>query len=296
MKEIAENILIETDYEGVTVGAILTDRGVVMIDTPLSPKDTMSWRATSSRSAGGTDRLLVLLDEHYDRTSGASSIKCPIITHEKTALVLSGRPSSKASVDITGTIWEENEQLMTTRWMQPEITFTQNLTINWGDTEILLEHHPGPSRGSTWVIVPKRQVAFIGDTVTPGQPPFLANADIDEWLDALHKLILVRFRDYALISGRGELVNKQDIKEQQKFLRKIHRRMDRLASSKAKSSKVEEAGAGYVDDFQAKTKKEAEAFRNRLSYGFVQYFSNHYPKKTEKQPPKYDGFTSHSPC
>jgi len=282
MKEIAENILIETDYEGVTVGAILSDRGVILIDTPLSPKDTNAWRTTASRAAGGSDRLLVLLDEHYDRTSGASSIKCPIITHEKTAQVLSGRPSSKASTDITGTVWEENDQLMTTRWMQPEITFTQNLTINWGDAEILLEHYPGPSRGSTWVIVPERQAAFIGDTVTPGQPPFLANAEIDEWLNALHELVLVRFRDYVLVSGRGELVTKQDVKEQQKFLRKIRRRLDRLASSKSKISKVEEAGAGYADDFKPKSKKEAEVFRNRLSYGFVQYFSNHYPEKDEK--------------
>lgn len=283
MKEIATDVLIETAFEGVTVGAIRTDRGIILIDTPLSPKDTMAWRMTSSRTAGGSDRLLILLDEHYDRTSGTSGIRCPIITHEKTAQLLANRSSSpKNQGGGTGAIWESSNELPATHWMQPEITFTTSLTINWGDTEVLLEHHPGPSNGSIWVIVPEREVAFLGDTVTPGQPPFLANADIDAWLDALHELRLARFRDHVLISGRGTLVNKEDIKELQNFLRKAKHRLDKLASSKAKVSKVEEVGVGYADDFKGKFKQEAEVIKKRLGYGFAQYFIKHYPKNSAK--------------
>jgi hypothetical protein len=51
MKEIAPDILIETEYEGVTLGAIRTDAGVVMVDVPINSKDTMTWRASCSRSA-----------------------------------------------------------------------------------------------------------------------------------------------------------------------------------------------------------------------------------------------------
>ena len=99
MKEIAPDILIETEYEGVTLGAIRTDAGVVMVDVPINPKETMTWRATCSRSAGGSDRLLVLLDEHPDRLAGASGVKCPIIVSERTAQSMTARPAGSRAAN-----------------------------------------------------------------------------------------------------------------------------------------------------------------------------------------------------
>jgi len=278
MKEVATDVLIETCYEGVTVGAIRTERGVIMIDTPISAKDTNTWRTTSSRGSGGSDRLLVLLDEHFDRTTGVGAIKCPIITHEMTAQALSIRPSTpKPGGDGTGTIWESSSEVIHARWLKPEITFTDSMSIRWSGEDILLEHHAGPSRGSIWVLVPERKVIFIGDTVTLGQPPFIANADLDAWLKELHELGLTQFQEYAIISGRGGIVNKNDIRNQQKFLRKIKRRLDKLSTTKANIAKVREIGASYADDFIAGSKNEADVFRKRLAYGFVQYLTNQYP-------------------
>jgi len=281
MKEITTDVLIETGYEGVTLGAICTDQGVIMIDTPLSTKDAAAWRTTCSRAGKGADRLLVLLDEHSDRSAGASGIRCPIITHEKTAQLLTGRPSTPKFLDSgTGAFWETSEELPGSRGIQPEITFTTSMVINWGE-EILLEHHPGPSLGAIWVIAAKRQVAFIGDTVTPGQPPFLANADIDAWLEALHQLAMARFRNFILISGRGELVTHEDIREAQKFLKKVAQRLDKLAAAKTKTAKVEQDGMDLAEEFEAKNRKELEIFRQRLGHGFAQYYTGHYAKSGE---------------
>ena len=282
MKEIATDILIETDYEGVTVGAIRTPAGVVMVDTPINPKDASTWRTTCTRTASGSDRLLVLLDEHFDRVSGATNIKCPVIVHEKTSQAVSARPSSRnqSSID-AGTAWETNPEPTTTRWIHAEITFTVNMSINWGDDPILLEHHPGPSKGSTWVVVPHKQVAFIGDTVTPDQPPFLANADIEAWLESLHELQLARFKDFILITGRGLLVTMDNIKELEHFLKKAARKLEKLAVSKAKANAAESLGEELLEDFPSKNKHEAELFRNRLTTGVVQYYSSHFLRKAD---------------
>ena len=278
MKEIATDVLIETGYAGVTVGAIRSDRGVILIDTPISAKDTNTWRTTSSRGSGGSDRLLILLDEHFDRSTGAGAIKCPIITHENTAKVLRSRSSfPKAGGDGTGTIWESSSEIMPSGWLQPEITFSESMSIRWGEEEILLEYHPGPSLGSIWVVLPERQAAFIGDTVTPGQPPFIAHANLDAWLETLHELSLVRFRDFILISSRGGIITRDDIRDQQKFLSKIKRRLEKLSNSKANLAKVEEIGKAYADDFNPASKIDEKVFRNRLAYGFIQYLTNQYP-------------------
>ena len=279
MKEIATDILIETDYEGVTIGAIRTPAGVVMVDTPINPKDASIWRTTCTRTSGGSDRLLVLLDEHIDRISGATNIKCPVIVHEKTSQAVSAKPSLKNQPpNGMGASWETNPEPTTTRWIHAEITFTVNMAINWGDAPILLEHHPGPSKGSTWVVVPHKQVAFIGDTVTPGQPPFFANADIDAWLATLHELQLACFKDFILISGRGSLVTMDDIKEIEHFLKKAARKLEKLVASKAKADDTKALGEEFLEDFAPKNKHETELFRNRLTAGIAQYYSSHYSK------------------
>jgi glyoxylase-like metal-dependent hydrolase (beta-lactamase superfamily II) len=282
MKEIATDILIETEYEGVTVGAIRTPSGVVMVDTPINLKDAAAWRTTSTRSASGSDRLLVLLDEHFDRVSGATNIKFPVIVHEKTSQAVSSKSSLKNQPSNgMGASWETNPEPTATRWVHAEITFTINLAINWGDDPILVEHHPGPSKGSTWVIAPQKQVAFIGDTVTPGQPPYFANADINAWLESLHNLQLARFKDYVLISGRGSMVTIDEIKTLEHFLKKTARKLEKIAGYKAKADEVEALGEELMEDFAPKNRHESDLFSNRLTTGIAQYYSSHSSRKSD---------------
>jgi glyoxylase-like metal-dependent hydrolase (beta-lactamase superfamily II) len=282
MKEIAPDILIETEYEGVTLGAIRTDAGVVMVDVPINPKDTMAWRATCSRSAGGSDRLLVLLDEHPDRLAGASGVKCPIIVSDRTAQAFTTRPAGMRATNPTSSAdWEEIPEPINTRGIHPEITFTSSMAINWGEEPILIEHHPGPAKGSTWVIVPEKHVCFIGDTVTPGQPPFLGNADIDAWLESLHELQLSRFKDFVLISGRGEMVTSDDIKELDRFLKKAVRKLEKLVSSGTKPDETEKLAEELAAEFNTKTKREAEQNKSKLAVGISQYTTNRPLKKTD---------------
>jgi len=48
MKEIVSGVVIETEYERVTLGAIQTPNGVIMIDAPISMKDAQIWRSSCS--------------------------------------------------------------------------------------------------------------------------------------------------------------------------------------------------------------------------------------------------------
>ncbi len=284
MKEIASGVIIETDFEGVTVGAVQTPNGVIMIDTPLSLKDAQIWRSSCCRAGGSSDRMLVLLDEHFDRCLGARAMRCPIIAHEKTALVISSRNSvGKSQLTRTGAIWESSSEVNSIHWTHPEITFTNEMSINWDDEEpLLLEYHPGPSRGSIWAVLPERKVAFIGDTVVINQPPFLSSADLEAWFDTLELLKSNDYKDFILISGRGALVNKDDIRNLQKFIKKVMRLAEKSCGGKVELARIEETGASLVEEFKAKNKVEAEFFRTRLAFGFSQYCLNSMPKKESR--------------
>jgi glyoxylase-like metal-dependent hydrolase (beta-lactamase superfamily II) len=91
------------------------------------------------------------------------------------------------------------------------------MSLHWGGPEIVLEHHPGSYAGSIWVIIPSEQVVFVGDTVVPDQPPFLANAELNDWINSL-ELLATSYRDYIIISGRGGPVAGEAIRLQQKIL------------------------------------------------------------------------------
>jgi glyoxylase-like metal-dependent hydrolase (beta-lactamase superfamily II) len=280
MKEIVSGVVIETDYDGVTLGAIQTPAGVIMIDAPINMKDAQIWRSNCARPNGGADRFLILLDEHFDRCLGARALRCPIIAHEKTAQAISSRNSAaKPQTSRTGSIWENLSEINSAHWAHPEITFTNEMSINWEDEPLLLEYHPGPSRGSIWAILPERKVAFIGDTLMVNQPPFLAAADLEAWVESLEVLKSPAYKDFILISSRGEMVNKEDAREMQKFLKKVEHLAEKNANSKNDLSEIEETGINLADEFKARNKAEMEIFRIRLSYGFSQYCLNYLSRK-----------------
>jgi glyoxylase-like metal-dependent hydrolase (beta-lactamase superfamily II) len=280
MKEIAPNIFIKTTFKGVTVGAIRTPDGVIMIDVPLITKDIQSWQTTCARSGSGSSRLLVLLDDHPDRTAGAKYNRYPIITHIESANALKSRPSiTKMQGMETGAIWETIPEIWTIEWPSPEITFSDSITINWGENPIIVEHHPGPRPGSSWVILPEQGIVFIGDTVTPGEPPFLASANIGLWMISLDLLKSTKFREYLIISGRSALVSKDDIRQLQKFLKKAQRTFEKLDNQNAEISKIQESGVSFVDEFKPGKKSEKNLFGARLSYGFSKYFINNFSMK-----------------
>lgn len=279
MKEIAPDILIETEYEGVTVGVVRTPDGICMIDFPLLQKEILAWKTICKRSGAGSKRLIVLLDDHPDRAGGCRSSKSPIITHSRSARSLHGRPAvTKMQGMETGNLWELVPEIASLEWPEPEITFSDSISIGWQGNPILIESHPGPTPGALWVDLPESKVLFVGDAVTPDQPPFLFAADITPWVENLDLLRTSRYKGYTIISGRAGLVTSEDIKLMSRFLKKAERALERLNSQKADLTKVQKAAIACIDEFKAKNKTQKDIYRNRLSFGFSKYYINHYSK------------------
>jgi len=283
MHEIKPGIYYEDSYSGPTIGAILLSRGMIFIDAPLRPEDGHRWKTTLlNRSQGTIHKLAVCLDDHPDRTIGAKSLDCPILTHKDAATGLQ-EPNSLYRPQYTesGSQWEKYPETSGIQWMAPDITFTEKIQFHWGDDEVVVEHHPGPRPGSSWVIIPSQKVMFIGDAVVDKGPPFLGKAHLPTWIDTLDYLLRARFRDYVMISGRGGAVTPDHIKELKKNFRKIFRRIDKLASRKASAEDIKDQAEKFLDDFNF-LKRDREFFLQRLQHGLSQYYlKNYFPRMDE---------------
>ena len=273
MQEIIKYIYIEDQFPGVTLGVIVTPRGLIQIDAPPSPEDARSWRAALMNLGGGMERVLINLDAHPDRTLGARAMDCTVIAHEKTANTFRTRPNTfKAQGEETGSDWESISGLGSVRWAPPEISFLDQMTLHWSDTPVLLEHYAGPSSGSIWVRLPEEKIVFVGDAVLKNQPPFFAGANLIDWMTALNLLLSPTFKGYTIISGRGGVVTSNIIKTQLDFLKHAHDKLDKITTKKPKPAATEKLVTSLLTWFKAPAARQKQ-FAQRLRYGLLHYNS-----------------------
>lgn len=278
MQQIAENIYIENQYPGVTLGAVSLPHGLIQIDSPPSPEDSRSWRASLLNLNSGVERVLVNLDSHPDRTIGARGMDCTVMAHEKTALAFRNRPTTfKTQNEDTGADWETILGLGSIRWAPPEIAFTSTMQIEWSGLTIRMEHHPGPTSGAIWVVLPEQNVLFVGDLVVKQQPPFLANANLATWITQLEKLAAPANKNKIIISGRGGLVTIDDVKAQLKFIKDVQQKLEALSAKRAAPDATDALVQGLLNQVKAPA-DQLKKYTLRLRYGLRQcYIRNFNP-------------------
>jgi len=276
MQAIAEDVYIENQYLGVTLGAINLPRGLVQVDAPPSPEDGRAWRAALLNLGGSSERLLVNLDAHPDRTLGVRAMDCTVVAQEKAAQVFRSRPSTfKAQGDETGADWESIPGLGNVRWSPPEISFSHEMTIHWAEAPILIEHHPGPSAGASWVLLPEAKVVFVGDAVMRNQPPFLAGADLQNWIEALRVLLSPAYRGWLVISGRGGVVAVEVIRSQVDYLQRVLNKLNKLADKKSPPEALDNLMVPLLSNFKIPSHRQHQ-YTQRLRYGLYHYYMRHY--------------------
>ena len=234
-----------------------------------------AWLALLYNLGAKPNRILINLDAHPDRTLGARSMECTIVAHQKTAQIFRNRPSVfKGQNAESGSEWETYDDVMGTRWAIPDITFTSSLALHWGEHDIIIEHHAGPAPGSTWVVIPEMRIAFIGDVVLTGQPPFLTNADIPAWVETLD-LLLDSYQDYTIVGGRGGVVTISDVNAQQHHLKNILKGLEKLAKKNAAPEDIEGLIPGLLGDLSFSPELR-EQYIQRYRHGLYQYYTRHY--------------------
>jgi glyoxylase-like metal-dependent hydrolase (beta-lactamase superfamily II) len=271
MQEIADGVFIEDTFDGVVLGAVSMDNGLLMIDAPIFAEDARAWRSSMMNFSSVGNRLLASMDAHHDRSLGLRNMECRLIGHESLKDEYRSRPVSiKAQIQDTGAEWEELNGLGSIRWLAPEITFSDHLSLYWGENPVRLEYHPGPAIGSTWVVVPHAKVVFVADTVIARMPPFLHQADLPAWLESL-AVLKHEYRDYLIVSGRSGVVSMKDVDAQIKFLEKAEGLMKRALRRKSGVNDLDSCIHRLMNDFP-----DQPIYRKRLAYGFAQCYQQNY--------------------
>jgi glyoxylase-like metal-dependent hydrolase (beta-lactamase superfamily II) len=278
MRRIAPGVYLETKYPGVQLGAVVTDAGLFLIDSPARADDGRDWIAALAEY--GKPRYLALLDSHPDRVLGARIFDFPSVAHDWTLETMSNWTDSfKGSARPIGAEVDSLKRITSVRKAMPELAFSDQMVIHLGERQIELWHRPGPTPGAIWVVFPQAKVVFVGDAVTVAEPPFIGDADIESWLDTLDDLRTSRLRSYKLVSSRDGLIKPEHINAMARFLRKIPWRLERLNEEGAPPEDAGDLASGLMKGFKI-PKARWEQASLRLKVGLMRLYNRLYPTET----------------
>ena len=279
MEQIAENVYIEQGFPRVTLGALKMAHGLVLIDSPFQAEDVHAWQSKLSHLGGGVERLLILLDAHIDRIIAIREMETKVLGHEIAVDIISNYASSSSSREIeVDPESDQQEHAHGSRFAKPNMTFSGQVAIHWGSEPLLITHKPGSHTAGLWVVYEAKKVVFIGDTVVRDQPPFLAFADIDRWIEDLHVLQADRFKDYTIVSSRNGIVAAESILQMIEFLNLTKTLLDDLAEQEKPLKAVPDAASQLLTkiDFEPACR---DRYLQRLICGLEHYLQGHYLQK-----------------
>jgi cyclase len=206
-EELAPGIFINTLYRGCTPAFIRTDEGIVLIDTPLIPKQAIDWREQIEQQYPGAPLLFIINTDHHRGHALGNQyfMPCKVIAHERAYKEMAGytenfkervRNSFKREPEIQA-------QLTNIIIIPPHITFTNRATLLHGDRRIELIFVGGHTPATSLVWLPEEKICFVGDIVWVDQHPYMAQGNTLEWLRALE---LIRNLGAAtLVPGHGPI-------------------------------------------------------------------------------------------
>ena len=284
MQEIANQVYIETQFPGVTLGAINRSHGLILVDSPFRQDDVRAWRSSLLNLHGGAARMLIQMDAHIDRTMGAKAMECTILSHLEAATAFQNRPASiKAQTTDAGAEWENFNGLGSIRWGTPHITFSDQMLVHWDQKPLRIDYKPGISQGSLWVELPDEKILFLGDSVVSRQPPFLGDAIFPLWIEHLSTLLAPDYQDYLMVGGRNGLITQDDIQQQIDFLTTVYDEILVLSQNKASLEQVNKLVPSLMEKISGYPPAQYDLYSKRLAYGLQTFYSRNFLEKPSKK-------------
>lgn len=245
--EIAKQVYVETYYDGINVGAIVTPTGIICIDAPTYAKDARDWAARMHRLSPYPVHTIILTDCSGDRILNTRWLNAPIIMQQNAADQLRSyeRKYPQPLLDNLATRNpHRSRELSSSPVEHAAASFSGEIILYKHGREIVLRHAGGPTTGNLWVILPDRKVIFTGDTLMVDAHPHL-NAPIGRaWLAALEELRGL-VHEYKLAPGRGGDVTPAAIDAAIAYLRAMRERV----TEHIEKRRAREQLSGYIPEF-----------------------------------------------
>jgi cyclase len=227
MREISSGIYLESDQRGANYGGILTDDGIIVIDTPMVPRQAQAFREELRWLADGKPFLYVInTDHHRGHILGNQFfLPTPVVAHDQAWKHMRGYSDNfkQRVIDSFKKEPEVQAQFTKIQIIIPKITYSHRLDIIRGGRDIRIIRIGGHTAATSVVWMPEDKILFIGDAVWVEQHPYMAQANSKEWLDGL--TYIRKLRADQIVPGRGPLCGREATERMSEYIRFMRARV-----------------------------------------------------------------------
>jgi cyclase len=214
MRQLTERVFIETGQRGSNHGIVTTTDGIVLIDGPHKPSDTLRLKADIARR--GRLRYILNTEPHGDHWTSNAYFDVPAVAHEGVRARILGTDMGEHVARVATFGPDEPALLAGYRPNAPVITFSSEMRLHVGDTTFRMVHMPGHTSAQAAVIVEEEGVVFTSDNVFCKVHTWLQEADPDLWRGALDSLRGLGLD--TLVPGHGPVCDRRYLDEQGAFI------------------------------------------------------------------------------
>lgn len=202
-EQLTANAWVYVEDGDPTSGVIITDAGVMVIDTRSTPDAAQDLIARIRAVTDKPVRDVVLTHYHAVRVLGASAYGAEnIICSDATWELIRERGAQdfKSEVERFPRLFQGLDSVP--GLTEPTLVFHDRLHLDMAGLEVQIIHAgPGHTRGDTIVWLPQQKVLFSGDLVENGATPYTGDAHLRDWPSTLQRLRALE--PHFLVPGRG---------------------------------------------------------------------------------------------
>ena len=214
MQQIGDSIWVETNKRGSNHGLISTRDGLVLIDGPQKPSDTLALKAEIEKR--GELKYILNTEPHGDHWTSNAYFDVPVVAHRGVRERML-ETDVAAHIDRVSTFGPEEAALLKGYTPNlPVITYETDLCLYIGDHTFRLINMPGHTPFQSAILVEEEGVVFTSDNMFCNVQMWIQEGNPDYWLTALDDLRGLPAE--TLVPGHGPVTDKTYLNEQSGFI------------------------------------------------------------------------------
>ena len=207
-ERIAEDIYVFSSrrYAQVTAGAVLTNEGVVLVDTLFYPDETRSIKEFIEKRLGLVVRYVINTHYHADHTLGTYLFPgAQVVSHSLCRELL-----DEIGRDGLEDMKSQSPEFEDVEVILPDMIFDSGfINIHIGGKTIKLEHCPGHSPDLICVLVEQDRILFASDNVMP--VPTIFDGSYSDLTNSLNDMLDMNLD--SVVRGHGEVILRGEVRD-----------------------------------------------------------------------------------
>jgi cyclase len=213
--QIAPDLYFLFDFEGSNCVFLVTDDGVLLIDTRTHPREGRDLLARIRKVTDKPVKWVINSHFHGDHHMGNVVFKelgATFVAQEETARIMARVQPKEMARRVDG-FAKRGLDPAEVKLVLPDVTFDSRMTIRLGGREVRLFYlGPGQQAGDTFVAFPHARTLF-----TPGafgkhsMPNMLFTPSVDNWVKLLNEVAAMDVD--TILPAHGDVATRADAKE-----------------------------------------------------------------------------------